>query len=589
MKKVIIIIGLLLGFLIGVIAESYCQSTRPTTIKGQFKSYDYGTDTAVVYKIVNTDGLGEAGFIAVVGNDTMYLLLSNDSIRLFGTKPMNVLRTIDSTGNFITPYDTTSLSNRINLKADSTDNATRTWVTNQGYLLTELDPVYAGDSANIMWFSDTIPMSSRIALLEALNLLNDSNYIHSTEADTIYGTLSLPYFDFTTDPAISSKGYNFNLWDKDGSDIATFSSPLSSGYSWIRGATRLDTIVVIDGTDADTALLYCDSVKFIIDSDNPIKFLNDSAYSPTTGFKWSTIPTPTEVAAKADTANVGLLATYNEWSKRNLFSTGINLGANQKILFGGNAYSYIEESSSANMVISASTSVIFRIAGSTYGDISASGFSSSSDIAMTGTGNRTLYVKASTNLLAGYGLNLHAGNITAGGTADLDGGYMTVGAGTSKGTGKGYTSIKGLGRQATTSTTANALTDVLYIPSQNNLVDNVAKALFEVVVTNDDGGGGEIHYTIFATDGDTTDSRKGVVTYSYADVDGTTLINIGEDTGRPQSNPDAVTDMTVTWSAVDGASKITISVTADIQFAGATSFKIKYWVSDEANANITQL
>ncbi|KKQ06403.1 MAG: hypothetical protein US15_C0012G0001, partial [Candidatus Moranbacteria bacterium GW2011_GWF1_36_4] len=125
MKKIILLSLVLCSFTV------FCQDTVKVigfkSMKILKPDAGYGQDSALCYLVKNANVNGIAGFIAIVGTDSIFLTISDDSIRLYGNKPVSI--------NGHPVLDTTSLSNRIDLKADSTDNATRTWVSNQDYLI----------------------------------------------------------------------------------------------------------------------------------------------------------------------------------------------------------------------------------------------------------------------------------------------------------------------------------------------------------------------------------------------------------------------------------------------------------------------
>ena len=211
------------------------------------------------------------------------------------------------------------------------------------------------------------------------------------------------------------------------------------------------------------------------------------------------------------------------------------------------------------------------------------------DIILEGkNGSTVISTEENVNTASGVNLTINAGNTKAGGTADLNGGMLTLAPGIAKDTGIASVRLQRNNRSSVSGTVLNTLSDAVIVPSENNLVDNVAKSLFEVALGTDLGAGGTIEFSIVATDGDTTDVYSGTVVYSCANASGTILTNISEISGVAINVPAGVTDMSTTWYATAGASKVTIGVTANTTWT-PTAIKINYTITNNGTTAITQL
>lgn len=79
MKKLIILLGLLI---VGIVS-AFSQTNKPSYLTGQkwmIPKTGVGVDSAIVYQMVNKNTLGLAGFMCVSGTDTAYFLLNGSAI-----------------------------------------------------------------------------------------------------------------------------------------------------------------------------------------------------------------------------------------------------------------------------------------------------------------------------------------------------------------------------------------------------------------------------------------------------------------------------------------------------------------------------
>lgn len=180
--------------------------------------------------------------------------------------------TITNMQTFVQSYggggDTTSLSNRIDLKLDITDTV--------GFLrsFTETDPIYATDSAKILWFSDT-----------TLTLATKNDIAGIVPIDTTY---------LRTD--INTNTANI-LLKADSADNATRTFVTSQGY--------------INFTDTTLIIATKNDIAGIV----PIDTTN---ISDSLRLAWLEIDTLN--ISTVDTSLIPFLATSNEFTKVNTFT-----------------------------------------------------------------------------------------------------------------------------------------------------------------------------------------------------------------------------------------------------------------------------
>ena len=189
-----------------------------------------------------------------------------------------------------------------------------------------------------------------------------------------------------------------------------------------------------------------------------------------------------------------------------------------------------------------------------------------------------------TSNTAGNSLTVQAGGATSGAT-DKNAGMLTLAPGISTNTGFSSVRLQGLTRAASTGTTDNTLVDRIIVPSEFNLTSGVAGSLFEVALPTLTGSGGDIHFSIFATDG--TDIQEYTAEVKYA------LVNKGGVYTNTITEHDPVKalstgTLTTSWAATAGTNKVTISVTATSSLT-PTTFKIRYILKNLGGTAITQL
>lgn len=193
----------------------------------------------------------------ILGSDTTNL---SDSLRLAWTTKLQLS---DSAGNFITPYDT---------------SLTHNWIENYFIKFSDSTGIFITPY-------DTILLSSRIGLLEALNLLNDTDYVHSTVADTIWGSnlvfsklgqlIKLNYDMVGNDFGLS---YNFSSGENSLisaiGDVEYFHGGLltiDTSYTSIGNSLSVNDSIIV----GNVAKMYDNSINFVIDSDNPVTLNNE--------------------------------------------------------------------------------------------------------------------------------------------------------------------------------------------------------------------------------------------------------------------------------------------------------------------------
>lgn len=266
--------------------------------------------------------------------------------------------------------------------------------------VTAIDTTNLSDSLRLAWLqklnnNDTLNLSYRIDTTTGGGGTTDSLFIAwlnswksngdtltadtgkvSTSGDIIHGNLQfkdnvlLNEYDYPNFKVQLLQGaYNFLFTNYN--DNSLFG--IHDTYINIYRPTYVDTLKSLNnsytlfpdtfafGSTNDKTKIFDDGLKTLFNNDNPIKFTNDSAYSPTNNFKWSEIagkanksdsttvsgasyinvtnPTPndyvvkadttklatqtdllsyattTQLGAKSDTADVANLDTYNEFSK----------------------------------------------------------------------------------------------------------------------------------------------------------------------------------------------------------------------------------------------------------------------------------
>lgn len=215
-------------------------------------------------------GVPASGYLVVA--DTTNL---SDSLRLAWTTKLQLS---DSAGNFITPYDT---------------SLTHNWIENYFIKFSDSTGIFITPY-------DTILLSSRIDLLEALGLLNDTNYIHSTGNDIIWGTIlfqdpiSTKYMEIKGDVIGGDFGIVSNYTDNVvratvgvvGSHTYLHDGKFSFYDNKVEFSELLecsDTVQLLfdrpilfsDSLLGTSVLLYNDGVNFVIDSDNPVILNNE--------------------------------------------------------------------------------------------------------------------------------------------------------------------------------------------------------------------------------------------------------------------------------------------------------------------------
>jgi hypothetical protein len=158
--------------------------------------------------------------------------------------------------------------------------------------------------------------------------------------------------------------------------------------------------------------------------------------------------------------------------------------------------------------------------------------------------------------------------------------YITAG-GKATGTGAGGDRIEKTSPALTTGTTLQTLeTRSLIRAKQFTLTDNTATTFAVQALGNDTGGGGTIHYCIYAADATTAGLECGSVDFAGVDV----TSGAG---GEVCSNPTKVgtplqalsgSTLTVTFAATTGTDLCNIRVTADTDIVTPVSLWIKYHV-----------
>ena len=211
------------------------------------------------------------------------------------------------------------------------------------------------------------------------------------------------------------------------------------------------------------------------------------------------------------------------------------------------------------------------------------------DFTFSSNANKTFGIEPTANNVAGKSLNILAGSNIAGGTADLDGGMLTLSPGVPKGTGKTSVRLQRSTRAASTGTGLNALVDSYVSPSIAPLANNTNRNLFTVACPTDSGGGGQIHFTIIVTD--TTNHLvniyTGQVKYIFYDQNGVEAGTITEESNQVKNGG---AGHTVTWVITVASNVATIIVKSNASALNPQAIhEIAYSVENNSRHAITQL
>ncbi len=210
-------------------------------------------------------------------------------------------------------------------------------------------------------------------------------------------------------------------------------------------------------------------------------------------------------------------------------------------------------------------------------------------LSLGGNSARTIWMERHTTAnTAGNNLTLQSGGATAGAT-DKDGGMLVEAPGLSTGTGKSSIRLQSLSRAASTATSNNTLEDRFIVPSVKNLTNNSAIGLFTISLPTLAMAGGQIHYSITASDGTDMQVHTGLVNYAAVNKGGVYTTSI-VDADTPAVDATATSSGTLTdaWTITTGTNIITINCQA-ISSLTPTTLTIKYTVQNNSNQTFTQL
>ena len=210
-------------------------------------------------------------------------------------------------------------------------------------------------------------------------------------------------------------------------------------------------------------------------------------------------------------------------------------------------------------------------------------------LSLGGNVARTIWMERNSVLnTVGNTLTLQGGGATVAAT-DKNGGMLVLAPGLSTGTGFSSVRLQRLTRAASTGTADNTLTDAYIIPAEVNISDSVDKDLFEVALSTLTGFGGNIKYSVVATNGTDIQVHSGQVEIAAVNKGGVYTTEIVDESTTDDANANSTGTLTETWSIVNGTNKITIRTNFDSSLTGTVTMKLRYTIINNSGQTITQL
>lgn len=165
--------------------------------------------------------------------------------------------------------------------------------------------------------------------------------------------------------------------------------------------------------------------------------------------------------------------------------------------------------------------------------------------------------------------------------SNVTGGALTLAGGRATGIGAGGNVVMQTSPAVASGTTAQVLeTRKLVVAKQLTLVDNTATTFLVQTLGNDTGGGGVIHYCIYAADATTAGIECGNVDFAGVDVTSGAGGEVCATPGKHGTPLQALSGSTLatTFAATTGTDLCNIRVTADTNIATPLELWIKYSV-----------
>lgn len=190
----------------------------------------------------------------------------------------------------------------------------------------------------------------------------------------------------------------------------------------------------------------------------------------------------------------------------------------------------------------------------------------SSDITYTSGADRHLGVQQATG--SGNALYVYSGSAATAAT-DTAGGDVAISGGQSTGMGRSRLRLQGYSTATATGTANNTQVDRVIINSAKAITNNTVTTLATLTVASNSATGGQVFYTITATDGGDYQSHTGSINYAIVNKAAAVTYQIVEIT--PAVVLTAGT-LAVTWSVLTGSPTSSLQINIDSSLAVVSGY-----------------